>query len=223
MLLHCRSGLLKLHPMSTEQEAVDSCCILFVPYFQSGSCLKPQNHNISLLEICNSDQQGSAACLRPIKHEVGWMPPTEMLISSTFSTQKPTYWLQQALQICIVTNSELQFLEIRNKSLYPAPGIVLWWCREPTCMFTPLACLRNWTNQLPLAAHPEISFSLDKKVEPSNLQRGHGWLGGFFKYILILVTLQLLVFKEKLSQRACKNPQTQLPVSWGALYHKYWI
>lgn len=86
MLLHCRSGLLKLHPMSPGQEAVDSSCILFVPYSQSGSCLRPQNHNTSLLEICNSDQQGNAACLRPLKHEVGWMPPTE-LISSTFSTQ----------------------------------------------------------------------------------------------------------------------------------------
>lgn len=122
MLLHCRSGLLKLHPTSTGQEAVDSSCILFVPYFQSGSCLRPQNHNISLLEIGNSDQQGNAACLRPIKHEVGRMPLTE-LTSSTFSPQKPTYWLQQELQICRVTNPELQFVEIRNTNLYPVAEI----------------------------------------------------------------------------------------------------
>lgn len=122
MLLHCRSGLLKLHPLSTGQEAVDSSCILFVPYFQSGSCLRPQNHNICLLEICNSNQQGSAACWRPIKHGVEWMPPTE-LSSSTFSTQKPTYWLQQELQICTITNSELQFIEIRNTNWYPVPEI----------------------------------------------------------------------------------------------------
>lgn len=129
MLLHCISRLLKLHPSNTGQKAEDSCCILFVPYFQSGSCLKPQNHSISLLEICNSDQQGSVACLRPIKYEAGRMPPTE-LISSIFSTPKPTYWLQQEPQICTAVQIctyvqilNLQSLEIRNKSLYPAPEI----------------------------------------------------------------------------------------------------
>lgn len=77
---------LKLHRSSSGQEPEGSCCILFVPHSQSGSCLKPQNHTTSHLETGNRNRQGSAAGLRAIKHYVGLTPPTE-LISSTFSTQ----------------------------------------------------------------------------------------------------------------------------------------
>lgn len=162
--------------MSWGQEAVDSCCILFVLYFQSGSRLKPQNHNISHLEIRNSNQQGSAAGLRPIKHEVGWMPPTE-LISSMFSTQNPTYWLQWELYTGMVAKSEFLFLEIRNKNLCPASEIQFCGCtgNQPACTH---ACISKWTNQLPLTpADPQISFSLEKKVVPLCLEGG--WLVGF--------------------------------------------
>lgn len=132
-----------------------------------------KNHNIIHLEVHNSDQQGSAAGLRPIKHEVGRMPPTE-LISSTFSTRKPTYWHQQELYTCMVAKSEFLFLEIRNKNLCPASEIEFCGCagNQPAC-----TCMSKWTNQLPLTlADPQISFSLEMKVVPSRLGRGVGWL-----------------------------------------------
>lgn len=92
----------------------------------------------------------------------------------------------------------------KHKLVSSTRNRVLWWCREPTCMFTPLACMSNWTNQLPLAAHPGISFSLDITMVQSHLQRGAGWLV-FSKYSLISMTLQLLVCEEKWSRRACKK------------------
>lgn len=138
-------------------------------YFQSGSCLKPQNHSISQLEIRNSDQQGSAPGLRPINHEVERMLPT------TFSTQKPTYGCQQELYTCMVAKSEFFFLEIRNKNLCAASEVQFCGCagKQPACT---QACMSKWTNQLPLTpTDPQISFFLEKKVVPSRLGRVVGW------------------------------------------------
>lgn len=183
-----------MHHSRSGQEPGGSCCILFVPHFQSGSCLKPQNHSTSHLEIGNRNLQGSAAGLRAIKHYVGLTPPTE-LISSTFSTQNlPADFRGNCIYVSLqhlnysawkseinpsVQHQKFSFMVVQVTNLYmDEPG---WVSRQ---------------KQLPLTHTDRFLFQRESGAITSGEVC---WLG--FS-ITILVALQ--IFEEKQSQRAAK-------------------
>lgn len=98
---------------------------------------------------------------------------------------------------------------------------VLWWCREPICMFTPLC------EQLDKPAAP-CSSSRDQflfRQESDAITSAEvGWLvGGFLSIVWFWLHYNSRSLNRNAHNKHAKNTQALLPVPWGALYHKYWI
>lgn len=108
------------------------------------------------------------------------MPPTE-LISSTFSTQKPTYWLPWGLYASMVAKSELQFLETRNKNLCPASEIQFCGCTDTRLVTNSHVHTPGWVSgQSSSHSHPLMHRSVSLWKRKWCLCVWRGRLAGWF-------------------------------------------